>query len=430
MEDEECMDFSPFYGIKFDETIIEKFISNLLKLTAKLQDNSYTSNLTAISKIKINEISKIFKDYYDFCDSQIPSPTRLGLFIANERKKIKQKIKSEKDDYHYYGEMKDNKKHGNGLYTHSTMTELLGEFQEDKFIKGIGLFNQRNSLYVGTFNNSYKDNNNNNNAVDNFKGVFYPNLNKNEVYIGSIKNSEFKGVRFAKNDNKFYSTVVVTSKYKINYNTQHSDTLHFVLLNNPSERNKYYSIKEGVYFTCKTEDTDIIYYHICPTTSALISYEVPSTFDLSETEVTIIYPENNVYIGQADTKNNLQLNGKGVYYIRIKFHADVLYRIEGLWKKGMLVEGKVYDGKDDRLLFEGKFKNNEPYEGVYYYNDKEKYEGMINQFKRNGKGKYYYENGDMFEGGFDNDKPQGKVVFTDSEGVSKELVIQDNTIIK
>ena len=39
MEDEECMDFSPFYGIQFDETIIERFISNLLKLTAKLQDN-------------------------------------------------------------------------------------------------------------------------------------------------------------------------------------------------------------------------------------------------------------------------------------------------------------------------------------------------------------------------------------------------------
>ena len=74
-------------------------------------------------------------------------------------------------------------------------------------------------------------------------------------------------------------------------------------------------------------------------------------------------------------------------------------------------KGKLYNGSDESLLFEGEFKNGEKNgKGKEYYdNNLLIFEGEYLNNKRNGKGKEYYDNGIlMFEGEYLNGKRNGK----------------------
>ena len=69
--------------------------------------------------------------------------------------------------------------------------------------------------------------------------------------------------------------------------------------------------------------------------------------------------------------------------------------------------GKEYNGKDDRLIFEGEYlnglRNGKGKE--YYHNGKLKFEGEYLNGERNGKGKEYNDNGKLeFEGEYLNGK--------------------------
>ena len=73
--------------------------------------------------------------------------------------------------------------------------------------------------------------------------------------------------------------------------------------------------------------------------------------------------------------------------------------------------GKEYNGKDDRLIFEGEYLNGERNgKGKEYYEGQLKYEGEYLKGKRHGKGKEYsYENGNLkFEGEYLNGEKNGK----------------------
>ena len=74
--------------------------------------------------------------------------------------------------------------------------------------------------------------------------------------------------------------------------------------------------------------------------------------------------------------------------------------------------GKEYDGRNDILMFEGRFlngkRNGKGKEYNYYYLDVIDFEGEYLNGKRNGKGKEYDDNKLIFEGEYLNDLRNGK----------------------
>lgn len=55
--------------------------------------------------------------------------------------------------------------------------------------------------------------------------------------------------------------------------------------------------------------------------------------------------------------------------------------------------------------------------GIFYFNNNEKYEGYFREGKANDeRGKYYFENGDKFIGGFKNGSKNGKGIYIFSTG--------------
>lgn len=89
---------------------------------------------------------------------------------------------------------------------------------------------------------------------------------------------------------------------------------------------------------------------------------------------------NNVYIG--DIKDDNKMEGYGIYIIN-----DKKVIVEGIWKKGCLIYGRIFFSNDDI------------------------YEGEISQSLPNGTGKFFFGNGDIYKGDFILGEITGKGIY-------------------
>ena len=81
------------------------------------------------------------------------------------------------------------------------------------------------------------------------------------------------------------------------------------------------------------------------------------------------FPEGNIFFGNI--KENKGMEGYGLYILKNK---NVI--VEGIWKKGNLIFGRIFFPNEDI------------------------YEGEITQSMPNGRGKIFYANGDIYKGDF------------------------------
>ncbi len=89
-------------------------------------------------------------------------------------------------------------------------------------------------------------------------------------------------------------------------------------------------------------------------------------------------------------------------------------------------QGTVHIGiTQDKIkkVFEGEFKNNKPFKGIYLYEDNDEYNGELNEnFEKHGKGKYISNKSKFeYEGEWLNDKRHGKGSYlTDGKKIEYE----------
>lgn len=401
------------------DLLIQKII--LLKDGVKLQSNSYTSNKNVIDSIELKRLFQAIEQYKSFSDINKPNQLQIKNYIQKELKELK--------DYQpvcgYQGELKENKKEGYGYYSLTDLEELIGKFKNNNFVEGLALYNNKKSLYYGKFNQDGCQ----------FKGVYYPDLEEKIVCYGEISHSLFKGISITSKgsnaENIEYIVHINTNKYQISINTKEQGVVNFSILNNAAERNIKYTFREKKYLTSVSLLVKKCYFNMSEITKAIVSYEIPSNAIAitKDTMLTILYPENKLYVGHIDPDKNFTLQGDATLFLRQKFHSDYQYKVEGTWNNGILIKGKVFNG-DNVLLYDGQFENNQPSVGKYFFGNGEVYEGEFKNFKRNGRGQYKYENGDVFDGIFVDNLPEGDGIFIDSKGMKQEINIKKGIITR
>ena len=128
-----------------------------------------------------------------------------------------------------------------------------------------------------------------------------------------------------------------------------------------------------------------------------------ASFDLN-----IIERNQNFYLGEA---------AYGIRFGRGAFHfgkEGTTY--VGYWDKGLqFVKGKVFD-ENNKLLFEGEYKNGlKEGKGVYNYPDGDKFDGTFVNGLREGPGVFTWSDGMRWEGPFQNDNLNGEGTFFDGK---------------
>ena len=125
--------------------------------------------------------------------------------------------------------------------------------------------------------------------------------------------------------------------------------------------------------------------------------------------------DGNIFFG--DIKYDYKMEGYGIYIIN-----DKKVIVEGIWKKGCLIYGRIFFSNDD--IYEGEisqslpngvgkfiFENGDIYKGdfilgeitgkgIYIFNDKTYYCGYIKNGVFNGEGSMSWINGDEYHGTF------------------------------
>ena len=126
-------------------------------------------------------------------------------------------------------------------------------------------------------------------------------------------------------------------------------------------------------------------------------------------DLNIIKVNSNTYIGEADYGIRY---GRGAFI----FEREGTVYI-GYWDKGFqFVRGKVFDKKDNKLIFEGEYKKGlKDGKGVYNYRGGEKYDGMFVNGLKEGKGVFTWSDGLRWDGTFKNDELNGEGTFYDGQ---------------
>jgi antitoxin component YwqK of YwqJK toxin-antitoxin module len=133
----------------------------------------------------------------------------------------------------------------------------------------------------------------------------------------------------------------------------------------------------------------------------------------SKHEVIASNPE---YLYQGDYKGDYA-NGKGVFLYKIRNDYKVKF-LEGVFRKGFLVKGCIYNLKFQRKAYEGTFKNGKLYgKGKEYGgSDDDFYEGTYKDGKLNGKGIEVYDGVVRYRGGFKDNMYFGKGIDYNEHG--------------
>ena len=140
-------------------------------------------------------------------------------------------------------------------------------------------------------------------------------------------------------------------------------------------------------------------------------------------DLNIIEKNNNVYIGEADYGIRL---GRGAY---IFGREGTIYI--GYWDNGLqFVRGKVFDKKNNKLIYEGEYKKGlKDGKGVYNYAGGEMYDGMFVKGLKEGKGIFTWSDGLKWEGTFKNDDLHGEGTFYDGKD-SFKATFKDGDLVE
>ena len=122
------------------------------------------------------------------------------------------------------------------------------------------------------------------------------------------------------------------------------------------------------------------------------------------------------YFYQGDSKGGYA-NGKGILLYKIQNDYKIKYQ-EGIFRKGFLVKGCIYNLKFQRKAYEGTFKNGKLHgKGKEYAgSDNNYYEGTYKDGKLNGKGIEVYDGVVRYRGGFKDNEFSGKGIDYNEDG--------------
>jgi hypothetical protein len=308
--------------------------------------NCFNEYFIGVSEVKVNEVKIIDKKHKKIIEN---TNIIYGLFC-------------DKDKNIYCGEWDNNKYEGKGILYDYNGNKYIGEFNNGKKNgQGIMYYNKK-EIYDGEWKNNLKHG----------KGRYY--FNNGEIYDGEWKkNKNFGKCIYYFNNGDIFDGYILDDKF---YN-----------------KGRYYNsnlnnIFEGFWFNSSREGKGIYYY-------SDFSYK------------TIYINRNNIFDSIKEDENNLLENNnnkeKNEYY-DIKKGEKYIGKINDNLKKER--EGILYNIKGEK--FEGFFNNNEFKEGIFYYNNKEKYIGKWKNNKKNGLGTFYYYSKNKYEGDWNNDLKEGK----------------------
>ena len=296
-------------------------------------------------------------------------------------------IKSKDDVELYSGDVKDGKKHGQGIKTFSNGKKQVGIWKNNKFVccydKGIYFF-KKYHFYTGEFKN-YK-------PYGRGK-ITYPN---GDTYVG------------------FVISGLDQSGNKVNGNRHGQGTMTF-----PDER-KYV----GEWKNNKLNGQGTMTF---PDGRKYVGEWKNNKLN---GQGTMTFPDGRKYVGEW--KDN-QINGYGTYYydngekyVGEFIPADVILNLVGIFEKKN-GKGTYYYANGN--IYDGDWKNDQKYGyGTYLWKNGDKYEGKFKNDSREGKGIFTYANGDKYEGDFFNEKRDGQGVFNYANDDRYEGKWKDNQI--
>lgn len=134
---------------------------------------------------------------------------------------------------------------------------------------------------------------------------------------------------------------------------------------------------------------------------------------------------DGIFIMNERTRGKLYVNDKlsfDGFWKDDKPHQGSLYKDNEIIYKGffenLLLDGPGLIYKEGKLYYKGNFiKNKKNGQGKEYYNDGDiMYEGSFKDNKSEGHGIYYNKNGDIYEGEWVNDKPNGEGILKNKYG--------------
>ena len=301
----------------------------------------------------------------------------------------------------FEGEFKNNKKNGNGiLYINGEIKRYEGEFENDVFHgKGKLFYDNGKIHYFGNFNNGffsgegyYFDISGEKTKVLNglplINGKFpkgfriYYNSGKirYRLSLKNSKNSILDGKEYFTNEKVKYSgnfkplTIDLKEKENINVESYRNEDSCILL------------IKDGNGINYDEQNGNVLYKG---------DFKL-NAFDGKGIEYNYNY-DNNCYIKYEGSYKNGNYHGYGIKY----FYLTKTKEYEGNFING------VFNGKGTKYKYTGE----EEYEGIFKdgylisgYQNTDYYKGQIDKGMKEGKGKLYIDNKLRFEGLFKNNK--------------------------
>lgn len=398
-----------------------------LKKTANPETASWNSVKAQLKNTSVKNLNSILNLLAKYLDEKfMPEEEGIQNYLKSEIQKIRKKntiFEHAVDTEEFVGRLDANgKKTGYGYYCNKVT--LLGNFKNDLFLDGLALYGD-NSFYYGKFNKT--DNANPLNSYE-FKGIFYKDYkNEEKVNIGIIRFGHFRGIQICLDETGF-SAFIKTDHFTVKLPNINFPILS-IMYTNPEEENRKtqkFVFKQECYLISVSSEYFDCFLSLSSENDNVISYQcdVNDRELKSDTVITLLFPNNNVYIGKLDPDNCYEMQDDNAkYIIREPYRSDPKYLILGKFDNGHLIEGKVYEGEGKKILFEGTFKDDEPSEGKFYFGNGDVYEGEISQFKLEGEGKYSFKNGELFSGSFKENFPRGKGNFKDYVGKEREIDI-------
>ena len=409
-----CMSFFQLFHQKIKE-YLEEYVISINTLPIKIKDIS--KNLQKLS----------FRTCYEEMDSLINNcPLEIYLSqikqncfniigeinIETELRKLNETVEglkafSEdivsvkhfiyKDNVEYFGEASINNdiKHGIGCMIFKNDGLIyLGLFQDDAFINGIIIQNEKNIIYKGEFDTKTNTFNglkmkHNTKQVDNF---FFGQIDFTKgIYTGS-------SIKFGHNEKGIDMNTAAISYYDKN-----EITLFL----------QYFPDKKRKIFLMDYKNNNSFQY-------STKHYLLQHFGDKNKKDISIFFKIKHVYYVGELLENKLIFDGNGL----VLYNNGDIYN--GFIKMGKKHGQGVYYNHETGKIYEGEYNNDGIIKGIYKDAFKEEpiYSGEFTDENKIKKGKLFYSNNDTYEGCFFENVREGEGTYTHKSIQGEDLLFK------
>lgn len=406
-----CMSFFQLFHQKIKE-YLDEYVKSINTLSSKIKDTSkyleellfptcYNEMDSLINNCPLEEyLSQIKENCFNIIGE---------INIETELKKLNDTIEglkafSEdivsvkhfiyKDNVEYFGEASINNdiKHGIGCMIFKNDGLIyLGTFQNDDFINGIIIQNEKNIIYKGEFNT--KDNTfnglkmkHNAKKVDNF---FFGQIDFNKgIYTGS-------SIKFG----------IDMNTASISYYDKNEITLYL----------QYFPEKQRKIFLKDYKSNNSIQY-------LTKNYLLQLFGNNNKKNRAIFFKIKHVYYLGELFENKLILDGDGL----VLYNNGDIYN--GFIKLGKKQGQGIYYNHETGKIYEGEYNNDGIITGIYKEAFKKEliYSGEFTDENKLKKGKLRYSNNDTYEGCFFEDVREGEGIYTHKQIQGEALLFKGN----